>query len=850
VLPNATKFRDDLRLMIKRVEGSMALNLKVEADTRPAERAVDKLRDDIKKRAADLKVDAKTLKASADIARAARDRRVTIAVDVSKASLVKVASVLAALSGARLVGDTFKNIGESLANIDRNLPKIALMATTIASLGSGALSALAGLITLGGGIAQVAGLGLALPGIFGGVIASFAVLFVALRNAPTVLEPLKQSFLDLGATINDSFWARAADPIMSFVNGILPQLRDGLSGVSNSLGAFTQRLADSFAASFGSDRLAVMFNSLAQAIDIASTGTDAFANTITTLGIFGAAYLPRLAQFFTDIGNQFNAFLTQAAGDGRLNLWVENGITALGLLASSIGSIAQIFAGINDAAMAAGGGGLAQFAAVLATVAGIINGPVFQSALTTILAGANAGFSALAGALGPIGDAISTLAPTIAGVLTTAGQALGGFLTAIAGALETPAFQEGLTAFFDGIKSGMDAIGPALPAVAGALGTLGKVVGQLAATVGPVLAAALTAIAPLFTDLLTQISPLIPILGDALIESIEALAPALLSLAQEVFPPLVAAVISLAPLLPSLVTFFAQLLAATGPMAASLLESLLPAFTTLVPALITMIDSLTPLLQYLPLLATNIQILAAIISSVLVVAFSILQLAWTTFTALITGDWSKFASTITGITNNLGSNLGGIWQGVVDSVTRIVTSLGPKLLSAVGNAWNGVVGFFSGAGSWLVDAGASIIQGLVNGINSRIGAARAAAENAMSAIRNFFPFSPAKEGPFSGRGWTLYSGRALMDGYAEGIESKKARLRSAVSSTLGSAALSGTGSVQLRGQTAVAGAGFPGEVTLLDADGSILTKAKVIAKNTVDENDDDTRVGLENGKRR
>ena len=39
----------------------------------------------------------------------------------------------------------------------------------------------------------------------------------------------------------------------------------------------------------------------------------------------------------------------------------------------------------------------------------------------------------------------------------------------------------------------------------------------------------------------------------------------------------------------------------------------------------------------------------------------------------------------------------------------------------------------------------------------------------LEKIRDLFPFSPAKEGPFSGHGYTTYSGRALMTSFGEGI---------------------------------------------------------------------------------
>ena len=50
-----------------------------------------------------------------------------------------------------------------------------------------------------------------------------------------------------------------------------------------------------------------------------------------------------------------------------------------------------------------------------------------------------------------------------------------------------------------------------------------------------------------------------------------------------------------------------------------------------------------------------------------------------------------------------------------------------------------------------------------------IGNVKDAAADVVQAARDFFPFSPAKKGPFSGRGWVLYSGKSIGEAFAEGI---------------------------------------------------------------------------------
>ena len=95
----------------------------------------------------------------------------------------------------------------------------------------------------------------------------------------------------------------------------------------------------------------------------------------------------------------------------------------------------------------------------------------------------------------------------------------------------------------------------------------------------------------------------------------------------------------------------------------------------------------------------------------------------------------------------------------VNRVIALVRSLPGRIVSALGNL-----------GRLLWNSGVALIQGFIGGIRSMISSAVSAARSVVSSVRSFFPFSPAKEGPFSGRGYTSYSGRALVEDWAKGIE--------------------------------------------------------------------------------
>lgn len=158
---------------------------------------------------------------------------------------------------------------------------------------------------------------------------------------------------------------------------------------------------------------------------------------------------------------------------------------------------------------------------------------------------------------------------------------------------------------------------------------------------------------------------------------------------------------------------------------------------------------------------------------------------------------------LTGLGQWLQSLPGRIWQWLTGAISS-VQAWGGQMGAGARNAGNqflqGITGtlqslpgriqsLFSNAGSWLLSSGRSIMDGLAQGIRNGISAAVDAASNAMEAISKLFPHSPAKEGPFSGHGWTLYSGQSIIDGLAEGMLQRRAGLVDATRAAISPASM-------------------------------------------------------------
>ena len=102
--------------------------------------------------------------------------------------------------------------------------------------------------------------------------------------------------------------------------------------------------------------------------------------------------------------------------------------------------------------------------------------------------------------------------------------------------------------------------------------------------------------------------------------------------------------------------------------------------------------------------------------------------------------------------------LDGIRQKFEEAV-EFVRGIPDRLVSAIGNL-----------GGRLIESGRSLIDGLTQGIRDGFDAAVGAVQDGLAWLRGFFPFSPAKYGPFSGHGYTSYSGKALMEDWGAGMD--------------------------------------------------------------------------------
>ena len=191
-------------------------------------------------------------------------------------------------------------------------------------------------------------------------------------------------------------------------------------------------------------------------------------------------------------------------------------------------------------------------------------------------------------------------------------------------------------------------------------------------------------------------------------------------------------------------------------------------------------DLVTPLVAAVTAVTTAMRI-AAVAQALFnaVMAANPIMLVITLIAALVAGLTYFFTCTNTGkaVWSSFTSFLSGCVQGIIGFFSGLGSTIVNIFNSAANgarNAWNGVVswfrgipgtigGFFSGAGTLLYNAGASIISGFLNGLKSMW-------SNVTGWISGIGDWIKAHKGPISyDRRLLIPAGQAIMTGFAQGL---------------------------------------------------------------------------------
>lgn len=173
----------------------------------------------------------------------------------------------------------------------------------------------------------------------------------------------------------------------------------------------------------------------------------------------------------------------------------------------------------------------------------------------------------------------------------------------------------------------------------------------------------------------------------------------------------------------------------------------------------------------------------------------------------VAGTFSGAWSTVKGVFSSAGSAIKSTVSSAMSGVINAVTSKVSSMSSAAGRIKSAATGALKNLGSTLYSSGQALIDGFISGMLSKIKDVGNAASSLVGKAKNYFPWSPAKEGPLSGDGYTDVSGAKLVTDFAGGMLSAAPVVAKAADATMGQVATGMSSTVAVSGAPAPSGAG-------------------------------------------
>lgn len=665
----------------------------------------------------------------------------------------------------RPVTSGFSRLSEVITSAGSALVGFALTGTnpagllSIAVVAAAVAAALPVIIGLAAALADLAGIVTLLPAAIGGAVASIIVLTVAfngfgdaisavlegdpekIAEAMERLAPAAQVVVrefqrilpilrEVGKEIQQSFFVQLNTILERFGTATLPRVRDELRHLSGALGNALAGLADLLTESQNIGILERLFESTSRIVDELGNAFhdlgQAFLNAID-------AGLPSLETLVDRLGGAIEAFagfINASIIDGSFQAFLDDAVATLDELLSLGGAVGELlgvlFSGTDDA------------------------GRSFIATLTDLTKRLTEFFKSAEGQ-----DALEDFGE----IMDAVGIILGVGINVVRDLIDIFTLLDDIVN--DTIET-VQALGlgmaEAWDIITGAVATGASAVGQFFVDLG-------SDIADIWNDVVDTVSGAI----DTVVEFISALPGRVVGFIQSI-PDLVAfafdatidrIIAILATLTAVVIVFFTDLPGQIAGALDALIAEVRETFTSAETSVTDTFDRIGMFIASLP------GLLAAAWDLVVLQVVGV----FTSIHEFVVSTWEDIVTFFFG----LPARIGAIFQQVTDAVVARVTSmvdyvkgLPGRILAAIGNL-----------GMLLYDAGANVIQGLINGIKSRISQLRDSIVSAVQEIRDHLPFSPAKKGPLSGGGSPERAGAVIGSMIASGLDSQLALITGA-----------------------------------------------------------------------
>lgn len=531
-------------------------------------------------------------------------------------------------------------------------------------------------------------------------------------------------FSGLGEAVKEGV-GKALDPAMQAMHGIGPKMGEALAGAAGPLGSAAEGLIGKVG----------MFLNPAR-----------FGKVLAFGGLIAAA-VAGIGALVQASGGELTTQIQTVISDMILNVskyGAELVSNAPQLIASGAEAVKTLITGITDALP------------VLLDMAGqIIESFVsaFGSWLPQLIPAAAQMIVALVTGLVDMlpqlinagVDLINGLAAGLTAAIPVLLEALPGIITSLLGALTTAVPQL--------IQAGAGLLTGLINGIVQAIPTLAAALPQIVTTLVTTLVEALPQLINAGVEVL-----------NALITGLQTALPVLIEMLPQILTTVVTTIVENLPLI----------IEAGISLLTTLINGILEALPQLIDMLPTIINAIvTTLVTNLPMIiSAGVQLLIGLINGIVQ---AIPQLI------------AMLPQIITTIVTVLVQNIPLILSAGVQILTGLIDGI-VKTLPALKNIFldvpKQITSVLANVPSMMVSSGKKIIQGLIDGIKSMAGSVTGAVSDMLGSVRKYLPFSPAKKGPFSGHGWTLYSGRSIVEALAEGAAQRAPLFEAAIRDTI------------------------------------------------------------------
>ncbi|MBT2450928.1 hypothetical protein J7F03_28410 [Streptomyces sp. ISL-43] len=710
---------------------------------------------------------------------------------------LNLSGIVGALGG---LGGAVLSVGKIAAMFGTAVPAAAGLAAAIGQIAPAAGVAATGMFAV---VLATQAMKLGMKGVGDAVKAAMdpsnpAAFEEAIKNlAPSaqafarVVKSFAPAFKELQQGVQQRLFSGLDGVLKGMGQHTLPVLRAGLFDAAGALNLMGKNIGNT---AIGMSKSGVLGQALKGATDGLTNLSRIPSQLMLGFTQVGAAAAPAFRRITDAAGNgadNISEKISKAFESGAMTRAIDQAIVVIKQIGEVAGNVFSILGSVFKAAQASGGGMLGVLRDVSGALATAFASPGVQAGMRAVFETmATLGKTLaplLAQALRAIAPVFTALGPPIQRIIQLLGPLLGQIIAALGPVLEVAA---------QAVGSLLDAVAPLLPVI-------GSLVAQLLPALTPLLglvAGIFKALAPVVAQLAgILMSALEPILA-ALIPVIQPIVDALMVLVQAVMPIISAQMTAFAPLIAQLAGMFAQLLVALAPVIAQLIILVANVLTKMTPLLITVMGWVSKLAGVFAGELGNV--INTVVMPGLQAVVALLQGdfsgAWAAAKLMVQGAVDSFVRLLVELPARAGAALASLapvlWGRIQEAGGRFNQGVRQKRDEAIARIReipSQAAGALGDLGHVLWNSGASLIRGFIDGIKSQVGRVKDAASGVVSAARNFFPFSPAKEGPFSGKGWTLYSGRALGEAFANGISSQLGAVGQATESMMLAGAMPG-----------------------------------------------------------